>query len=791
MAYECCTDLLTRVPKTRWDHDLYYSAGGWEAASAGKASCQHAMWIDDGDLLSFDLEFFGFTQDQGKSFPRGFFKIFESGAQCLHAAGFDMNTVQGSHISLFNASNLREVEQRAVQPDAGPHDIVSYVTETQLMAHTFGLTGQTFMVDTACSAANYGANLAYQNIRRNRDATKHHHRLEADSLKMALVTGANYFADQVAPFVGMSAAHMLGVTGRCKTFDNSADGYARAETYGGMFLRLDENPEDRFNAVASVVSGFLNQDGRSASLTAPNGPSQTQCVFGALRDSGRSQHEMVFAEQHGTGTAIGDPIETGSTKVVMARGRGAVPFFHQSGKSMTGHGELSAGINGILKTIASAQVASVMPQCHLQNLNGNVDNSEGYPAHWTTENVDVGFEMNHCGVSSFGFGGSNARFDVWVKCSLGHRKVAPVGRLADGVGARVGRMKMSKKLDLDKVDVVLVACPRCSGNMCWKCGEADDALEEGRHVCKVVRKDVDSYDVCSKCYAGGYSIGTPLASGDAGDYGESVYVIGSWSAWSQYEEMKRVDDSYVCSVDLGESAAEQFRIVAKKDPKLAWYPVVDRASQRARIQGPDDLAEGRCWEINIANDEELQRRRRCRIEFCVDYSKKSIAWSATDQQEALDVAPSVLAKRPQAGARSKTTYCMVSTTSKWLLTHEMMPVSDQPDVYFMVFSVFKGYEEFQIVVDKDWNKVLHPSEPRCTLKDISYAQGPDAEGRGVHWQILAAPGQNFKIELHVKPEGTWVALRPAVGKDIEEFARFAEISQARFEANAAELQALH
>ena len=70
------------------------------------------------------------------------------------------------------------------------------------------------------------------------------------------------------------------------------------------------SPADPAGHFGVVLAGSaVNQDGRSSALTAPNGPAQTEAVRLALADAGEPRHRVASLELHGTGTALGDPIE--------------------------------------------------------------------------------------------------------------------------------------------------------------------------------------------------------------------------------------------------------------------------------------------------------------------------------------------------------------------------------------------------------------------------------------------------------------------------------------------------
>merc|ERR1719359_2340499 len=103
------------------------------------------------------------------------------------------------------------------------------------------------------------------------------------------------------------------------------------------------------NRMASIVGCCINQDGRSATLTAPNGPAQTACTRGSMYEANLTAPEIAIAECHGTGTALGDPIEVGALRAALVERD--LPLVMTSAKSNTGHLEACAGSNGLCKCI--------------------------------------------------------------------------------------------------------------------------------------------------------------------------------------------------------------------------------------------------------------------------------------------------------------------------------------------------------------------------------------------------------------------------------------------------------
>ena len=149
------------------------------------------------------------------------------------------------------------------------------------LSYTLGLTGPCQTTDTACSSSLVAAHQAVS-------------ALKLGESPAAAVAGVGMLT--VAVSVAFSAAGMLSALGRCHTFDRRADGYCRGEGCGAFYFSTEADD-------VAVSGTAVQQDGPSASLTAPNGTSQQRLIEAVKAGSGPS------LEAHGTGTALGDPIE--------------------------------------------------------------------------------------------------------------------------------------------------------------------------------------------------------------------------------------------------------------------------------------------------------------------------------------------------------------------------------------------------------------------------------------------------------------------------------------------------
>jgi acyl transferase domain-containing protein len=95
----------------------------------------------------------------------------------------------------------------------------------------------------------------------------------------------------------MSAGELLAPDGSCKTFDASADGYARGEAITAVYVkRLDYALRDG-NPIRAIIKGTsTNCDGRSQSLVTPNGTAQEALIRKAYECAGLDPQETAFVE---------------------------------------------------------------------------------------------------------------------------------------------------------------------------------------------------------------------------------------------------------------------------------------------------------------------------------------------------------------------------------------------------------------------------------------------------------------------------------------------------------------
>ena len=231
-----------------------------------------------------------------------------------------------------------------------------------------------------------------------------------------------------AAMQGNAIAGFTSITGRSHTFDFRADGYARGEAIGAISCALDDGSAE---AGVQMAGSAIRHDGRSASLTAPNGQAQQAVLRASLADAQMAPQDAALLEAHGTGTALGDPIEAGAVAAayLSARRSGGTPLAIGSLKANAGHTEPGAGVAGALNLLVKLQSQRTSPNAQLRIINPHVGGSlRGQTACGLCTQVtglraaaEAAWLVG--GVSSFGYSGTIAH--AMLRCAVG---VAEIGR---------------------------------------------------------------------------------------------------------------------------------------------------------------------------------------------------------------------------------------------------------------------------------------------------------------------------------------------------------------------------
>lgn len=384
-------DAVREVPLQRWD------AGSFQHLPPEvRKALRWAGLIDKVD--EFDPQFFEISPKEAAFMDPQQRLLLEVSWEALENAGINVEKLSGRSVGVFvgvsnnDYSRIQVDKSDAFNPYTGTGNALSVVANR--LSYLLNFKGPSISIDTACSSSLVATHLACQNLRQN----------ECD---VALAAGVNLLLSPDLSVV-FARAGMLSEDGKCKTLDADANGYVRGEGCGVVVLKRLRDAVREGDIIFSVIKGSaINQDGRSNGLTAPNGPSQRQVISKALRCSGITPAEIGYIELHGTGTALGDPIEVNSVKSVL-KDHAGVPCWIGSVKSNIGHLESAAGIAGLIKTSLILHNKVIPPTLHFNILNPQIDLEDSHIKIAGTNSIWESNVRRVAGVSSFGFGGTNA-----------------------------------------------------------------------------------------------------------------------------------------------------------------------------------------------------------------------------------------------------------------------------------------------------------------------------------------------------------------------------------------------
>lgn len=405
-------DLVTEVPKERWNSDLYYDP---KVNTKGKTPCKWGGFIDD---FAFNPLDYGIPPQSMAAIEPVQLLSLEVSKRALIDAGYapDLSDLDKEKASvIFGAESGTDLaggysfrnnypqylgdipaELDAVLPslteDSFPGVLVNVIAGR--VANRLDLGGVNYTVDSACASSLTAVECAVKELR-------------AGTSDIVLAGGAD-FHNAINDYLMFASVTALSATGKCKSFDNQADGIALGEGVGVVVLKRLSDAErdgDRIYAVIDGVAG--SSDGKSLGLTAPRKEGQKRALDRAYWQAGILPGDVGLVEAHGTGTVVGDKTELATLTEIYNQG-GALQQQTVLGsvKSQIGHTKCAAGIAGLIK-ISKALYHRILPPTQ------NITSPNAY---YQPENSPFTLDkharpwLDECpraAISAFGFGGTN------------------------------------------------------------------------------------------------------------------------------------------------------------------------------------------------------------------------------------------------------------------------------------------------------------------------------------------------------------------------------------------------
>ena len=380
-----------RFVKARWWHP--------KAGYAGKAYTFAAGVVDD--LWGFDPAPFGISPREATQMDPQQRLMLEVVWEAIEDAGIAHTQLAGHKVGVYvgaASTDYRDhflFDPATVDPYLMTGNTLSLVSNR--ISYIFDLQGPSFTVDTACSSSLVALDSAVE-------------ALQSGEIDTAIVGGVNALLSPF-PFGGFCAAGMLSPQGLCRAFDADGAGYVRGEGAAAVVLQRQDVASSTVKMPrmrAEIVAAGINSDGKTVGVSLPSEKTQGALLSKLYRDANVDPNDLAFVEAHGTGTRVGDPAEATAIGEQIAKHRDE-PLLIGSVKSNIGHLEPGAGIAGMLKAIAAFEMGVLPASLHFETPNPDIPfedlnivvNSKNTPLRKSKEPL-------YAGVSTFGFGGTNA-----------------------------------------------------------------------------------------------------------------------------------------------------------------------------------------------------------------------------------------------------------------------------------------------------------------------------------------------------------------------------------------------
>ncbi|MCC5977820.1 MAG: SDR family NAD(P)-dependent oxidoreductase [Salinarimonas sp.] len=391
-------DSVTEIAPQRWDIERYYDPRPGER---GRTISRRMGQLDG--IGAFDPVAYGLMPEEALAMDPKQRLFLKHAGLALDDAGIATDSVDGSDCGVFAgtmAGSYRTILAESGEASEALAMLGNHAAALPArVSYWLNLTGPTLAVDTACSSSLVAIHLACRAITSGECARA--------------LAGGVFVAPGPYEQVASSQAGMLSPEGRCKTFDDNADGIAIGEGVGVVVLkRLDRALADGDPIHAVIRASGINQDGRTNGITAPNALSQGRLIRHVLGEAGLSGDDLDYLECHGTGTRLGDPVEIEGLRLALADQR-TQPLPIGSVKPNIGHCYAAAGMASLFKVILGLKHEAIAPNIGMHTPNALVDFAKAAvtvptrPLPWQR-----GERTRRGAVSAFGYTGTNAHLVI-------------------------------------------------------------------------------------------------------------------------------------------------------------------------------------------------------------------------------------------------------------------------------------------------------------------------------------------------------------------------------------------
>lgn len=391
-------DLITEIPLERFKHSKE------TLKELKKVKCRYGGFLDN--IEQFDPMFFNISALEAQEMDPQQRFFLEDCWNALEDAGYANDEEKELNCSVFGGTGGSDYmyamnrDHEKLGPQAFWGNASSVVPAR--ISYLLNLKGSSIAIDTACSSSLVAIHLACQSLRSR----------ECD---MAIAGGV--FMNTTERFYLMSDnAGMLSPDGKCKTYDNGANGFVPGEGSGALVLKPYKKAVEDHDVIYGIIKGSLtNQDGKTNGLTAPSTISQTKLETEVYSKFHINPETISYIEAHGTGTKLGDPIEIEALTNSFSKFTDKKQFCAiGSVKTNMGHAAQAAGVASFIKVLLAFKHKELPPSLNYHVPNEHI-HFEETPFYVVTERKKwegTPQAPRRTAISSFGFSGTNAHIIV-------------------------------------------------------------------------------------------------------------------------------------------------------------------------------------------------------------------------------------------------------------------------------------------------------------------------------------------------------------------------------------------
>ena len=234
--------------------------------------------------------------------------------------------------------------------------------------------------------------------------------IRSGECESAIVGGSNLILGPEAQLFSTKLG-AISPTSTCHTFDAAADGYARADGFGALYVKKLSDALANNDPIRAVIRATaMNANGKTGGISHPSPEGQEAVIRRAYEAAGGLDPDLTgYFECHGTGTAVGDPLEVSAVGRIFAAGRKDEPLLIGSIKPNLGHSESSSGLAGVMKAVLAIEHGQIPATIGLVNPNPNID-FDGSCVKVVTKMTPwpASKPIRRASINSFGYGGANA-----------------------------------------------------------------------------------------------------------------------------------------------------------------------------------------------------------------------------------------------------------------------------------------------------------------------------------------------------------------------------------------------